>query len=146
MHVHAQAARRNGPPPPVTSRPPPPPLQGARVHSDSWGSASINYDFLSAQVDEYCWTHPDFLPVFAAGNEGDQYSSGSQEVGESAPGVRRCFASWVPAGGGGGRCGGSGSGWVTAARPGGLTAGSNCATAKAYLYWAAVIAVFRHWK
>ena len=28
---------------------------GARVHSDSWGSASLEYDFMAAQVDLFTW-------------------------------------------------------------------------------------------
>ncbi len=31
---------------------------GARVHSDSWGSSSIAYDELAAQVDMFSWAHP----------------------------------------------------------------------------------------
>ena len=48
--------------------------RGARVHSDSWGVAGKAYygtyqlDCLDA--DEFTWDHPDFLPVFAAGNTG----------------------------------------------------------------------------
>lgn len=42
---------------------------GARIHSDSWGSTSLQYDFMSAQVDAFCWSHPDFLPFFPSGNE-----------------------------------------------------------------------------
>lgn len=30
---------------------------GARVHSDSWGSASTSYDYMAAQVDLYTWQH-----------------------------------------------------------------------------------------
>ena len=43
---------------------------GARVHSDSWGSESVEYDYMAAEVDAFAWEHPDFLPVLAAGNEG----------------------------------------------------------------------------
>ena len=28
---------------------------GARVHSDSWGSGSITYDYMAAQVDLFTW-------------------------------------------------------------------------------------------
>jgi len=45
---------------------------GARVHSDSWGSSSDgSYSSLSQDIDAFCWYHRDFLPVFAAGNEGE---------------------------------------------------------------------------
>ena len=30
---------------------------GARVHSDSWGSASTSYDYMAAQVDLFTWQH-----------------------------------------------------------------------------------------
>lgn len=44
---------------------------GARVHSDSWGSSSDgSYSSLTQDIDAFCWYHRDFLPVFAAGNEG----------------------------------------------------------------------------
>lgn len=44
---------------------------GARIHSDSWGSAVYGeYTSDSMTTDEFVWDHPDMLPVFAAGNEG----------------------------------------------------------------------------
>lgn len=45
---------------------------GARVHSNSWGSPRNfgAYDNFAVQVDEYVWNHPDMLPIFAAGNSG----------------------------------------------------------------------------
>lgn len=48
---------------------------GATVHSDSWGSASILYDYEAVQIDSLCWNNPTFLPVFPAGNDGDLTSS-----------------------------------------------------------------------
>jgi subtilisin family serine protease len=46
--------------------------EGARLHSDSWGAAKNfgSYDGFAIQVDEYTWAHPEFLPIFAAGNSG----------------------------------------------------------------------------
>eukprot|EP00210_Caulerpa_lentillifera_P000241 g234.t1 len=44
--------------------------QGARIHSDSWGSDTALYDNLAREVDKFVWEHQDFLPVFAAGNYG----------------------------------------------------------------------------
>ena len=32
--------------------------------------------YTAIQVDEYAWRNPDFLPVFAAGNDGDKKASG----------------------------------------------------------------------
>ena len=41
------------------------------IHSASWGSAKNGqYDVECREIDVYVWEHPDFLPVFAAGNEG----------------------------------------------------------------------------
>lgn len=47
--------------------------QGARVHSNSWNdneNAAVqnNYTDASVDVDEFMWSHPDFLIVFACGN------------------------------------------------------------------------------
>jgi hypothetical protein len=41
-------------------------------HSGSWGAANSvgDYQVMDASTDAYCWTHPDFLNIFAAGNEG----------------------------------------------------------------------------
>lgn len=41
-----------------------------RTHSNSWGSTDPIYSVESAQTDEFMWTHPDFLILFAAGNQG----------------------------------------------------------------------------
>ena len=43
----------------------------AYIHSASWGSAKGGeYDSECADIDRFVWEHPDFLPVFSAGNEG----------------------------------------------------------------------------
>lgn len=46
--------------------------EGARVHSNSWGSARSfgAYDSFANTVDKVMWDNPDFLLVFAAGNSG----------------------------------------------------------------------------
>eukprot|EP00887_Chlorella_sp_A99_P001740 scaffold19.g1740.t1 len=55
---------------------------GALIHSDSWGSDTVYYDSLAAQVDMYSWNNKDFLPVFAAGNDGQGYTlSGASRDG-----------------------------------------------------------------
>ena len=47
---------------------------GARIHSDSWGSAVFGqYTADSMTSDEFIWDHPDLLVAFAAGNEGVDY-------------------------------------------------------------------------
>ena len=43
---------------------------GARIHSDSWGSDSTSYTRQAQAVDEFAYEHPDFLSLFAAGNDG----------------------------------------------------------------------------
>ena len=44
---------------------------GARIHSNSWGgSGNGSYMTSSKDVDQFMWTHPDMLIVFAAGNSG----------------------------------------------------------------------------
>jgi hypothetical protein len=44
---------------------------GARIHSDSWGSSHYGeYTISSKQSDEFIWNHPDMLIVFAVGNSG----------------------------------------------------------------------------
>ena len=73
---------------------------GARVHSDSWGS-SLNgyYSIDCANADEFMWNHPDMLVVFSAGNEGrdglDRWGYGSSSNGRAGhfqkhPDRRRC--------------------------------------------------------
>ena len=42
----------------------------AYIHSASWGGTLNVYNTTSQALDEWCWNHPDFLPVFAAGNDG----------------------------------------------------------------------------
>jgi serine protease AprX len=45
---------------------------GARVHTNSWGSAQNlgAYDSFAQTVDEYMWNNPEMLLMFAAGNSG----------------------------------------------------------------------------
>ncbi|MEM3396470.1 MAG: S8 family serine peptidase [Thermoplasmata archaeon] len=56
---------------------------GARLHSNSWGSSSNNYTSESMQTDEFMWYHKDMLIFFAAGNSG----SGPNTVG--SPGTAK---------------------------------------------------------
>lgn len=43
---------------------------GARVHSDSWGSAVKGaYTTYSSEVDQFAWDHKDFLATFSVGND-----------------------------------------------------------------------------
>ncbi len=44
---------------------------GARIHANSWGSASAgDYTTNSANADDFIWGHRDMLITFSAGNEG----------------------------------------------------------------------------
>jgi hypothetical protein len=44
---------------------------GARIHSNSWGSAEAGqYTIDSQNADLFLWNHPDFSILFSAGNEG----------------------------------------------------------------------------
>ena len=43
---------------------------GARIHSNSWVGGSAKYGVMSRALDRFVAAHPDFLPLFAAGNTG----------------------------------------------------------------------------
>jgi uncharacterized repeat protein (TIGR01451 family) len=44
---------------------------GARIHTNSWGSAVAGaYTGDARQVDQFLWSHPDMYIAFSAGNEG----------------------------------------------------------------------------
>jgi len=51
----------------------PPYADGARIHTNSWGSPRNlgEYDTFATNVDKYVWDHPDLLVIFAAGNSGE---------------------------------------------------------------------------
>lgn len=44
---------------------------GARVHSNSWGASVEGYGSDARDVDDFTYKNPEFLTVFAAGNDGD---------------------------------------------------------------------------
>ncbi|MFG3342271.1 S8 family serine peptidase [Glycomyces sp. NPDC048151] len=49
---------------------------GARVHTNSWGAPLAGeYGQNARAVDEFMWTHPDMLVLFAAGNDGQDADS-----------------------------------------------------------------------
>lgn len=64
--------------------------EGAFIHSNSWGAPNSNgrYDNFTVQADTYVFNNPDFLPVFAAGNDGvDGNKNGVIDEGSvSSPG------------------------------------------------------------
>ena len=100
----------------------PPYAVGARVHSDSWGSAVAGeYTSDSMTSDEFVWDHPDLLVAYAAGNDGaDGDRDGvvdrrSLDAPASAKNVLAVGASESgrPAGGGGLTSRTYGSAWPT---------------------------------
>lgn len=49
---------------------------GARVHSNSWGSNSSGaYTLFSQEVDQFTWRNPDMVITYAAGNSGNDTAS-----------------------------------------------------------------------
>jgi serine protease AprX len=67
--------------------------EGARIHSNSWGSPRNlgGYDSFATQVDEFMFANPDFLLIFAAGNSGvDKDKDGRIDPGSvSTPGTAK---------------------------------------------------------
>lgn len=58
---------------------------GARISSHSWGTAlRSTYNVDSLAVDEFVHEHPDFLVLFAAGNDGDTLAGGRFRSGTIA--------------------------------------------------------------
>jgi serine protease AprX len=59
---------------------------GARFHSNSWGSSFNFYDSDTISIDNFHNVYPDFLAIFAAGNDGAKgfYSVGSPAVSKNA--------------------------------------------------------------
>ncbi|MCF8012508.1 MAG: S-layer homology domain-containing protein [Clostridiales bacterium] len=53
---------------------------GVRVHVDGWGRKQNTYNSTAAQIDEFVQEHPDFLPVFGAGNSGPDSGSLTSEA------------------------------------------------------------------
>ncbi len=66
LYVPADYADLFGPPGLVYNDP----VAPVRIQSDSWGSPGDAYDAQAYMVDAFIWSHPDFLVLFAAGNEG----------------------------------------------------------------------------
>jgi serine protease AprX len=66
---------------------------GARIHSNSWGNSRDlgTYDAFARKTDEYLWSQPEMLMLFAAGNSGeDQNRDGRIDEGSvSSPGTAK---------------------------------------------------------
>ena len=69
---------------------------GARIHSDSWGSTSTGvYTTDSSNVDLFIWNNKDFTIVFAAGNDGiDANANGVVDLNSlgSPASAKNCIA------------------------------------------------------
>lgn len=67
--------------------------EGARIHSNSWGSPRNlgAYDAFAQQVDDWTFANPDTLVIFAAGNSGvDKNKDGRIDEGSvSSPGTAK---------------------------------------------------------
>mmetsp|Transcript_55427 Transcript_55427/g.113336 ORF Transcript_55427/g.113336 Transcript_55427/m.113336 type:complete len:1034 (+) Transcript_55427:96-3197(+) len=48
---------------------------GAKVHTNSWGSATNEYDLMSSDIDRFVHENEDFLVLFAAGNDGPRFGT-----------------------------------------------------------------------
>ena len=53
---------------------------GASIHSDSWGGNTPAFDVQTNQVDSYAWNNLKFLPMFAAGNEGQEAEANTPRI------------------------------------------------------------------
>lgn len=67
--------------------------EGARIHSNSWGAPKSlgRYDTFAVQADTFHFENPDFLAVFASGNDGsDKNKDGVIDEGSvSSPGTAK---------------------------------------------------------
>lgn len=68
------------PPPDPTTLFEPAYQAGVRVHVDGWGGDGSGYLAVASQTDRFVRQHPDFLPVFAAGNSGPKAGSLTREA------------------------------------------------------------------
>jgi len=57
-------------------------MAGARIHTNSWGSATSEYTIFSYDVDDFMYQFKDMLILFAAGNDG---SCGSEPFTVGSP-------------------------------------------------------------
>ncbi len=53
---------------------------GVRTHVNGWGRTGNYYAGISAQIDKFVYNHPDFLPLFGAGNSGPGTASLTSEA------------------------------------------------------------------
>lgn len=53
---------------------------GVRIHVDGWGGGPNKYSDTARQIDSFVRSHPDFLPIFGAGNSGPVQGSLTSEA------------------------------------------------------------------
>ncbi len=59
--------------------------RGARIHSNSWGGGEPGvYNERCEDLDRFVWEHKNFLVLVAAGNDGQQSSSGIEAVDQGS--------------------------------------------------------------
>jgi len=58
--------------------------EGARIHSNSWGSSQNTYTSTAKEVDQFVWKHRNFLVLVAAGNDGVKPGKITGTVGSPA--------------------------------------------------------------
>lgn len=63
---------------------------GARIHTNSWGSGPGKYADAGLEIDRYLWDHKEMVVLFAAGNEG---TDAGVPDGKVDPGSIGCEAS-----------------------------------------------------
>lgn len=51
------------------------PAAPVRIHSDSWGTDTNEYDLQARMIDAFVWSHPDLVVVFPSGNAGPSPST-----------------------------------------------------------------------
>src|SRR6266487_4655431 len=49
--------------------------RGSYIHTNSWGSCCSDYIVEASETDDFVWTHPDFVVLYAAGNSGPSSST-----------------------------------------------------------------------
>jgi len=64
----------------------------ARVQSFSWGASYNQYHIYDQWMDSFVYSHPDFVIVTAAGNNGTQYGVGSPAVAKNVITVGSTFS------------------------------------------------------
>ncbi|HPQ41800.1 MAG TPA: S8 family serine peptidase, partial [bacterium] len=65
---------------------------GARIHTNSWGSTENTYDAMASQTDTFMWNHKDFLIFYAIGNSGpDAGTMGTPATAKNIVAVGGCL-------------------------------------------------------